>query len=49
LKLKFNKNKSKCTITLLIVGLLSLEVIQADLYYKSTNRFIFIHIDIDVA
>lgn len=35
--------------TLFIVGMLSLEVIQADLYNKSTNKFIFIHIDSDVA
>jgi len=50
LKLKSHENKSKCTITtLLIVGMLSLEVIQADLNNKSTNRFMFIHIDSDVA
>jgi hypothetical protein len=33
----------------LFYGMLSLEVIQADLYNKSTNRFIFIYIDSDVA
>jgi len=33
----------------LIVGMLSFEVIQADLYNKSTTKFIFIHIDSDIA